>query len=128
MIFTFINVFPSSSLFASRQEIKTLRDGTAFDKEHITTQWITQSIKELRNEMAEVQSGSKDAQIRSQIIEDVHMMQAENKKLKLELEALRSRQQKTEVLMRDLRDELMQSSEDMRKSFILNEQVNIISM
>jgi regulator of replication initiation timing len=78
--------------------------------------------------MAEVRSGSKDAQIRSQIIEDANMMQAENKKLKLELDALRSRQQKTEVLMRDLRDELMQSSEDIRKSFILNEQVNIIML
>jgi ABC-type phosphate transport system auxiliary subunit len=77
--------------------------------------------------MAEVRSGSKDAQIRSQIIEDVSMVQAENKKLKLELDALRSRQQKTEVLMRDLRDELMQSSEDIRKSFILNEQVNILA-
>lgn len=114
-------------LSTSRQEIKTLRDGTTFDKEHLTTQWITKSMKELRTELAEVQesvsSGSKDAQLRSQIIEDVDTMQSEYKKIKLELDALRSRQEKTEVLMRDLRDELMQSSEDIRKSFILNEQV-----
>jgi hypothetical protein len=50
------------------------------------------------------------------------MMQSDYKHIKLELDALRSRQEKSEVLMRDLRDELMQSSEDIRKSFILNEQ------
>lgn len=83
-------------------------------------QWLSQSIAEIRSELAELQGsfggGSKDAQFRNQLLEDLSTLRADFGTAKLELESLRSRQEKTEVLVRELQEEAVQSADDIRRS------------
>lgn len=52
------------------------------------------------------------------LTEDIQNMHEEMKTFKLEMNAMKSRQDKSEVLLRELREEVTQSSEDYRKSFL----------
>ncbi|XP_055620393.1 protein scabrous [Toxorhynchites rutilus septentrionalis] len=103
-----------------REDIKVLREGSSPNKERLTVQWLSQSISEIRSELAELQESSsnvsKDAQLRNQLTEDINTLRADISTMKLELESLKSRQEKTEVLVRELREEAVQSAEDIRRS------------
>nr|XP_029721948.1 protein scabrous-like [Aedes albopictus] len=103
-----------------RDDIKMLRESNSPNKERLTVQWLSQSIAEIRSELAELQESSsnvsKDAQLRNQLMEDINTLRADYSTMRLELESLRSRQEKTEVLVRELREEAVQSAEDIRRS------------
>ncbi|XP_062543689.1 protein scabrous [Armigeres subalbatus] len=103
-----------------RDDIKMLRESNSPNKERLTVQWLSQSIAEIRSELAELQESSsnvsKDAQLRNQLMEDINTLRADYSSMRLELESLRSRQEKTEVLVRELREEAVQSAEDIRRS------------
>ncbi|XP_038117688.1 protein scabrous [Culex quinquefasciatus] len=108
-------------LDALRADIKVLREGSSPNKDRLTVQWLSQSISEIRSELAELQESSsnvsKDAQLRNQLTEDITGLRADFATLRLELESLRSRQDKTEVLVRELREEAVQSAQDIRRSW-----------
>ncbi|XP_053662908.1 protein scabrous [Anopheles marshallii] len=103
-----------------REDVNQLRETNSPSKERLTVQWLSQSISEIRSELAELQSsfggGSKDAQFRNQLLEDLSTLRGEFSTAKLELESLRSRQEKTEVLVRELQEEAVQSADDIRRS------------
>ncbi|XP_058456228.1 protein scabrous [Malaya genurostris] len=103
-----------------REDIKALRDSSSPNKERLTVQWLSQSISEIRSELAELQesssNASKDAQLKNQLMEDINTLRADFATLKLELESLKSRQEKTEVLVNELREEAVQGAEDIRRS------------
>uniref|UniRef100_A0A182SU05 Uncharacterized protein n=1 Tax=Anopheles maculatus TaxID=74869 RepID=A0A182SU05_9DIPT len=102
------------------EDVNQLREAGSPSKERLTVQWLSQSIAEIRSELAELQSsfggGSKDAQFRNQLLEDLSTLRNEFGTAKLELESLRSRQEKTEVLVRELQEEAVQSADDIRRS------------
>ncbi|XP_041770755.1 protein scabrous [Anopheles merus] len=103
-----------------RADVNQLRETNSPSKERLTVQWLSQSIAEIRSELAELQGsfggGSKDAQFRNQLLEDLSTLRADFGTAKLELESLRSRQEKTEVLVRELQEEAVQSADDIRRS------------
>ncbi|XP_053674427.1 protein scabrous [Anopheles nili] len=106
-----------------REDVNLLRESSSPSKERLTVQWLSQSISEIRTELAELQGsfggGSKDAQFRNQMLEDLSTLRSELGTAKLELESLRSRQEKTEVLVRELQEEAVQSADDIRRSLNL---------
>uniref|UniRef100_A0A182JEB5 Uncharacterized protein n=1 Tax=Anopheles atroparvus TaxID=41427 RepID=A0A182JEB5_ANOAO len=108
---------------AIEEDVNLLRDSSSPNKERLTVQWLSQSISEIRSELAELQGsfggGSKDAQFRNQLLEDLSTLRNEFGTAKLELESLRSRQEKTEVLVRELQEEAVQSADDIRRSLNL---------
>ncbi|XP_049540992.1 protein scabrous [Anopheles darlingi] len=120
-----------------REELDQLRadvnglsaHGSGASKERLTVQWLSQSMAELRSELAELQqtvgggSGgpSKEAQFRNQLLEDLGALRSELAGVRLEVEALRSRQEKTEVLVRELQEEAVQSADDLRHSLNLQQ-------
>uniref|UniRef100_A0A1B0CV60 Fibrinogen C-terminal domain-containing protein n=2 Tax=Lutzomyia longipalpis TaxID=7200 RepID=A0A1B0CV60_LUTLO len=103
-----------------RKELKILREGSSGSNEHLTAQWLTRTIAELRSELAELQqtssASSKEFQQRSQMIEDIGGLREDVKALRLEIEALRSRQEKADKLIHELRNEAIQNSQDFRRS------------
>uniref|UniRef100_A0A182FET8 Uncharacterized protein n=1 Tax=Anopheles albimanus TaxID=7167 RepID=A0A182FET8_ANOAL len=114
--------------FCCRADVNELREHGSASKERLTVQWLSQSMAELRSELAELQqmvgggpSGgpSKEAQFRNQLLEDLGALRSELGGARLELEALRSRQEKTEVLVRELQEEAVQSADDLRRSLNL---------
>lgn len=110
-----------------RKELKILREGSSGSNEHLTAQWLTRTIAELRSELAELQqtssASSKEFQQRSQMIEDISGLREDVKTLRLEVEALRSRQEKADKLIHELRNEAIQNSQDLRRSFKYKNQV-----
>ncbi|XP_055606167.1 protein scabrous [Uranotaenia lowii] len=114
-----------------REDIKVLREGSSPNKDRLTVQWLSQSISEIRSELSELQESSsnvsKDAQLRNQLSEDINTLRVDFATMKLELEALRSRQEKTEVLVRELREEAVQSAEDIRRSLNRQREKNVNS-
>ena len=115
--------------FIFREEIKTLREGGApSNKERLTVQWLSQSISELRSELAELQesssNASKNVQQRNQIFEDISTIRSDISHMRLELDSVKSRQEKIEVLVRELREEAVQSAEDLRKSLNKHDKVS----
>lgn len=107
--------------FHFRHEVKILRDGGLANKERLTVQWLTKSITELRNELSELQDSSnkitRDLQQKNQILDDISGLRTDFQNVRLELESLRTRQETSEVLVKELRDELAQNAEDMQKAF-----------
>lgn len=91
-------------------------------KERLTVQWLSQSIAELRKELAEVQQisseTSRESVQRSLAHEDLQEAKAELQTLKLEVESLRSRQETTELQLVEMQTEAQQSVEDLRKSML----------
>ncbi|XP_052873660.1 protein scabrous-like [Anopheles cruzii] len=115
-----------------REDVNLLREHSSPSKERLTVQWLSQSIAEIRTELAELQAtfggGSKDAQFRNQLLEDLSSLRTEFGTAKLELEALRSRQEKTEVLVRELQEEAVQSADDIRRSLNLQHEKDSAAM
>uniref|UniRef100_A0A1B0D5H4 Uncharacterized protein n=1 Tax=Phlebotomus papatasi TaxID=29031 RepID=A0A1B0D5H4_PHLPP len=107
-------------MVGKKKELKILREGSSGSNEHLTAQWLTRTIAELRSELAELQqtssASSKEFQQRSQMIEDISGLREDVKTLRLEVEALRSRQEKADKLIHELRNEAIQNSQDLRRS------------
>lgn len=100
----------------------------AGNKERLTVQWLSQSITELRKELAEVQqstsSTSKDIQRKNIIMEDINDIKNDLNTIKLEISSMQARQEKTDILVRELREEAVQSAEDIKRSFKQQNQVS----
>ncbi|XP_055858863.1 protein scabrous [Episyrphus balteatus] len=116
-----------SELDQLRHEIKTLRDShIGGNKEKLTVEWISQSIAEIRKELSELQGvaskASKDVSQRTQNFEDLATIKSDFHQFKLELEALKERQQTTEVFVKELREDAIQREEDMRRILLNRDQ------
>lgn len=86
------------------------------------TEWLSSSIKELRTEVSELQASasnlSRTCHQRNLFADDLQTVRDELKTFKLEISAVKSRQGKSEVLLRELREEITEnSSRDVIKSF-----------
>lgn len=81
---------------------------------------MSESITELRTELSELQEASSNASRTynrpSVVQEDVVELKNDFAKLKLEIEALKLRQESTERLVKELQTEAVQRDEDLRKS------------
>jgi chromosome segregation ATPase len=102
---------------SSRAEIKTLRQRTSPNREKLTS-WLSSSIGELRTEVAELQASasnlSQTCHQRNLFADDLQSIREELKTFKLELNAARSRQEKSDVLLRELREELTEKNARMK--------------
>lgn len=89
-------------------------------KERLTIEWLSQSIAELRSELSELQEASSNTsrslQQRNTVLEDITELRTEFDKLKLDLTAMKQRQEETNKIIRELRNEAIQSADDIRKS------------
>lgn len=98
------------------------------NKERLTMQWLSQSITEIRSEIAEIQESSsnlsKNFQKKNLISEDIESLRSDLQNLRLELTAIKSRQDNTDVFVRELREEAIQSSEDLRRSLLNHNKVS----
>ena len=107
--------------------MKALREGVSTNKERLTMQWLSQSITEIRSEIAELQESSsnlsKNFQKKNLISEDIQSLRADLQNLRLELTAIKSRQGNTEVVVQELREEVIQSTEDLRRSLLRHNKV-----
>lgn len=96
-----------------------MREGASLNKEHLTVQWLSESITELRNEVAELQESqtnvTRTMQQRTPVIEEINEMKDEIATIHLEMKAERARIEKTEHAVKELRDEAIQHVEDVRK-------------
>ncbi|KAG5678216.1 hypothetical protein PVAND_007908 [Polypedilum vanderplanki] len=105
----YINVDIKRELKDLRAEIKTLRQRTSPNREKLTS-WLSSSITELRSEVAELQASasnlSQTCHQRNLFADDLQSIRDELKTFKLELNAIKSRQEKSDVLLRELREEL----------------------
>lgn len=104
-----------------RQEMKKLRkESVSSSKERLTVEWFSQTVSELRAELAELQEASSNAsrnmQQRTIVLEEVSELKSEFHRHNLELKALKLRQETTERIVKELRSEAVQSSEDFRRS------------
>jgi SMC interacting uncharacterized protein involved in chromosome segregation len=116
--------------FLSRAEVKTLRQGVSPKKEKLT-EWLSSSIAELRLEISELQASAsnltKSCHQRNLFVEDIRTIRDEMNTFKLEFSAIKQRQDKGDVLLRELREEITQSSEDLSKNFSKHKLVRIIN-
>lgn len=108
--------------FLFRAEIKTFRQGVSPNQEKLTT-WLSSSISELRTEISELQESasnlSRTCHQSNLLTEDLQNIHNEVKTFRLEINALKSRQEKSEVLLRELREEI---TENTRKYWTHQEQ------
>ncbi len=128
---TNISLFICHNTFSfsfSRQEIKSMRKASTSNKERLTVEWLSESITELRTELSELQEASSNASRNinrpSAIQEDVVELRNDFTKLKLEIDALKLRQENTERLVNELQSEAVQRDEDLRKSTKFNSKVS----
>nr|XP_014099000.1 protein scabrous [Bactrocera oleae] len=103
-----------------RREVAALRDGhLGGNKERLTVEWLQQSIAEIRKQLVELQGlaseASKSISHRSQGYEDMATVRNDFTQLKLEVAALRERQQQSEVFVQELREEALQQEEDYKR-------------
>ncbi|XP_067631731.1 protein scabrous [Eurosta solidaginis] len=103
-----------------RREVAALRDGHLNgNKERLTVEWLQQSIAELRKQLVELQDlaseASKSVSHRTQSYEDLATIRNDFAQLKLEVAALRERQQQNEVFIQELREEAVQQEEDYKR-------------
>lgn len=86
------------------------------NQEKLTT-WLSSSIAELRREISELQeSASNLSQMchqRNLFTDDLESIRDEIKTFKLEINAIKSRQEKSEVMLRELREEMTENSKDL---------------
>lgn len=89
---------------------------------------MSESITELRSELSELQEASSNASRNinrpSVVQEDVVELRNDFTKLKLEIEALKLRQESTERIVNELQSEAVQRGEDLRKSMKVNPKVS----
>lgn len=80
------------------------------------TEWLSSSIAELRSEVSELQASAsnltKSCHQRNLVTEDLRNIHDEMNTFKLELSAIKARQDKSEALLRELRDEMIQGGGD----------------
>ncbi|XP_050326763.1 protein scabrous [Bactrocera neohumeralis] len=103
-----------------RREVAALRDGhLGGNKERLTVEWLQQSIAEIRKQLVELQGlaseASKSISHRTQSYEDMATVRNDFTQLKLEVAALRERQQQSEVFVQELREEALQQEEDYKR-------------
>lgn len=117
-------------LFLCRSEIKTLRQGVSPKKEKLT-EWLSTSIAELRLEISELQASAsnltRSCHQRNLFTEDIRSIRDEMNTFRLEASAIRSRQDKSDVLLRELREEITQSAEDLVKASVKHKTVRAIN-
>lgn len=128
LLTTYIHFMCSISLPLSlsphkhRQEVKMLNRANkpSSTKEHLTVDWLSQSITELRSEVSELQEASSNTsrhlQQRNIVLEDIAELRTDYAKLQLELIGLRERQDETDKIVHELRNEAIQSADDLRKN------------
>lgn len=96
-----------------------MREGANLNKEHLTVQWMSESISEVRNEVAELQESlanvTRRLQQRTPIMEEINEMKDEIAGVHLEMKALRERNERNERAVKELRDEAIQHAADVRK-------------
>lgn len=116
--------------FFCRAEIKTQHQGVSPKREKLT-EWLSSSIAELRLEISELQASAsnltKSCHQRNLFTEDIRGIRDEMNTFKLELKAMKTRQDKTDVIVRELREEIIQSSEDFGKSSTKHKKVSVIN-
>lgn len=110
----------SPLLFPCSREVAALRDGhLGGNKERLTVEWLQQSIAEIRKQLVELQElaseASKSISHRTQSYEDMATVRSDFTQLKLEVAALRERQQQSEVFIQELREEALQQEEDYKR-------------
>lgn len=129
MIFLWFNNV-SSFCFTSRAEIKTLHQGVSPKKEKLT-EWLSSSIAELRSEISELQASAsnltKSCHQRNLITEDIRSIHDDMNTFKLEMSAIKTRQDRSDVLLRELREEITHSAEDFGQSSAKHKTVRIIN-
>lgn len=93
---------------------------TVKHKERLTVQWFTDTMGEIRQELSELQQStsniSRDLQQKNQFYEDINQLRVDFKTIKLEIEALKSRQETTEFIVKELRDEALEQSNQIRRN------------
>lgn len=96
-----------------------MREGASLNKEHLTVQWLSESITELHNEVAELQESlvnvTRTLQQRTPVMEEINEMKDEIASIHLEMKAARERHGKTEYAVKELQDEAIQHVADVRK-------------
>lgn len=116
----------SNTRIRNRHEVKGLKSTPVIagaggsSKERLTIDWFTQSIAEIRSELAELQEASSNTsrhlQQRNQCAEDIAELRDDFGKLKLEFGAMRMRQETIDQAIKDLQAETIQRDEDIRRS------------
>lgn len=95
------------------------------------TEWLSSSIAELRSEISELQASAsnltKSCHQRNLFTEDIRGIRDEMNSFKLELSAIKTRQDKSDVMLRELREEIAQSSEGLGKLPTKHKTVSIIN-
>lgn len=118
------------SILVFRQEIKAIRKASSSNKERLTVEWLSESITELRTELSELQEASSNASRNSNrpsaVQEDLFELRNDFTKLKLEIEAIKLRQESTERLVKELQSEAVQRDEDLRKSSKFTAKVSVV--
>lgn len=106
--------------------MQTLRATHSGNKERLTVEWLQQSISEIRKQLVELQrtagNVAKDVRHSGGAYEDLATIRSDYQQLKLELAAQRERQQQTDVLVQELREEMLQQEEEYKHQ--LNRQLN----
>lgn len=100
-------------------------------KKEKLTEWLSSSIAELRSEISELQASAsnltKSCHQRNLFTEDLRTIRDEMGTFKLEMSAIKTRQDRSEVLLRELREEIAQIPEDYGKTFAKHKSVRIIN-
>lgn len=100
------------------------KENVASSKDRLTVEWFSQTVSELRSELAEVQEATSNTsrilQQRTIVQEQIGELQDDFHKMRLSLEALKMRQENTERIVKELRAEAMQSDEELRRSHIVH--------
>lgn len=105
-----------------RQEMKLLhKEAASSSKERLTIDWFSQTVTELRSELAELQQASSNAsrsmqQHNSVVREEVAEMKNEFRRVNLELSALKVRQETTERIVKDLRADAIEYGSDNKRA------------
>lgn len=92
------------------------------------TEWLSSSIAELRSEISELQASAsnltKSCHQRNLFAEDIRGIRDEMNTFRLELSAIKTRQDKSDVMLRELREEIMHGSEDFGRSLTKHKTVS----
>lgn len=117
-----------SELDQLRREVQTLRATHSGNKERLTVEWLQQSISEIRKQLVELQrtagNVAKDVRHDGGAYEDLATIRNDYQQLKLELAAQRERQQQTEVIVQEMREEMMQQEQEFKHQLNKQQHVN----
>lgn len=104
--------------------MQTLRATHSGNKERLTVEWVQQSISEIRKQLVELQrtagNVAKDVRHSGGAYEDLATIRSDYQQLKLEVAAQRERQQQTEVLVQELREEMLQQEQEYKHQLNAN--------